>query len=135
VNHHFLRLIPSVFALNERVVLMGDWDKGFFSLTAVGAYNVGSITINFDDTVQTNHLGRDYVCPNLEYFSWNGVGSHAHERNYSAEGSPICAEKGDELGQFHFGSTVVLVFEAENFNFTINPGEALKMGQHIGNWN
>lgn len=31
-------MIPSLFALNERVVLMGGWPEGFFSLTAVGAY-------------------------------------------------------------------------------------------------
>jgi len=122
VSSPFLRLIPSIFALNERVVLMGEWERGFFSLTAVGAYNVGSITINFDDAVQTNNIKRDYVCPNLEYFSWNGMGSHAHERNYSAEGNTVVAGKGDECGQFHFGSTVVLVFEAESFEFSIRPG-------------
>ena len=40
VNYPFLRMIPSLFALNERVVLMGDWPEGFFSLTAVGAYPI-----------------------------------------------------------------------------------------------
>jgi len=112
---------------------MGEWERGFFSMTAVGAYNVGSITINFDDTLQTNNIKRDYVCPNLEYFSWNGMGSHAHERNFSVEGSPVIAGRGDECGQFHFGSTVVLVFEAENFEFSIKPGEQIQMGQYIGN--
>lgn len=38
VNYPFLKMIPSLFALNERVVLMGGWSEGFFSLTAVGAY-------------------------------------------------------------------------------------------------
>lgn len=104
----------------------------FFSLTAVGAYNVGSITINFDDTLQTNNIKRDYVCPNLEYFSWNGIGSHAHERSYRDEGKTIFAQKGQELGQFHFGSTVVLIFEAEHFEFSISPGEQVQMGQMIG---
>lgn len=41
---------------------------------------------------------------------------------YSDEGNPVVATKGDECGQFHFGSTVVLVFEAEDFTFSINPG-------------
>jgi len=132
VNHHFLRIIPSIFALNERVVLQGGWERGFFSLTAVGAYNVGSITINFDETLKTNNLKRDYICKNLEYFSWNGMGCHAHVRNFSQEGKSICAQKGGELGQFHFGSTVVLVFEAENFDFSVKPGEQVKMGQFIG---
>jgi len=113
-------------------VLMGEWERGFFSLTAVGAYNVGSITINFDDTLQTNNIKRDYICPNLEYFSWKGMGRHAHERSYSAEGKTISASKGEELGQFHFGSTVVLVFEAENFDFSVKAGEQVKMGQLLG---
>jgi len=132
VNPPFLKLIPSLFALNERVALLGEWEQGFFSLTAVGAYNVGSITLNFDDKLKTNHLRRDYSCPNLEYFSWKGVGSYAYECDYRTEGSPVSANKGDELGQFHFGSTVVLIFEAEDFNFTIQPGQYVKMGQYIG---
>ncbi len=36
------RLIPNLFSLNERVVLSGAWPHGFFSITAVGAYNVPS---------------------------------------------------------------------------------------------
>ena len=36
------RLIPSLFALNERVVMEGSWPYGSFHYVAVGAYNVGS---------------------------------------------------------------------------------------------
>jgi len=132
VNPPFLKLIPSLFAMNERVALLGDWEQGFFSLTAVGAYNVGSITLNFDDRLKTNHIARDYTCPNLEYFSWRGIGSYAYECDYRAQDKLIHASKGDELGQFHFGSTVVLIFEAENFDFSIQPGQYIKMGQYIG---
>lgn len=32
------RLIPNLFALNERAVLSGCWEHGFFSLTAVGKF-------------------------------------------------------------------------------------------------
>jgi phosphatidylserine decarboxylase len=134
VNYPFLKMIPSLFALNERVVLMGQWPEGFFSLTAVGAYNVGSISLNFDTSLKTNQITRDYTCANLEYFSWNGVGSHAYERNYREEsgGQDITALKGDECGQFHFGSTVVLIFEAPDFHFDIQPGDYVQMGQKIG---
>ena len=45
------RLVPGLFALNERVVLSGEWAHGSFSYTAVGAYNVGSMSFNFDSQV------------------------------------------------------------------------------------
>ena len=43
-----VRQVPSLFALSERVLLGGYWEHGFFSLTAVGAYNVGSIEVDMD---------------------------------------------------------------------------------------
>ena len=50
VNPPFVGLVPNVFSVNERVALTGRWgeDHAFFSLTAVGAYNVGSIALSFD---------------------------------------------------------------------------------------
>eukprot|EP01133_Synstelium_polycarpum_P013831 gene13831-16308_t len=130
VNKPFLKLIPSLFALNERVVLMGNWLKGFYSLTAVGAYNVGSISLSFGDQIQSNRILRDFRCKNLEYFSWNGVGSHSYDREYEQE---IPQTRGQEIGQFHLGSTVVLIFEAKNFEFTVKQGDYCKMGSVIGN--
>ncbi|XP_069789209.1 phosphatidylserine decarboxylase proenzyme, mitochondrial isoform X8 [Narcine bancroftii] len=49
VNPGVARWIKELFCHNERVVLAGDWTHGFFSLTAVGATNVGSIRIYFDN--------------------------------------------------------------------------------------
>ncbi|KAK7904124.1 hypothetical protein WMY93_016731 [Mugilogobius chulae] len=46
--------VKELFCLNERVALTGQWEHGFFSLTAVGATNVGSIRIYFDKELQTN---------------------------------------------------------------------------------
>lgn len=48
VNPGVARLVKELFCLNERVALIGQWQHGFFSLTAVGATNVGSIRIYFD---------------------------------------------------------------------------------------
>ena len=41
-----VRTMPGLFALNERVLLSGQWQHGYFSLTAVGALNVGSIYLD-----------------------------------------------------------------------------------------
>ena len=35
--------------------ILGDWANGFFGLSFVGATNVGSIKLNFDESLETNH--------------------------------------------------------------------------------
>nr|CAD7449230.1 unnamed protein product [Timema bartmani] len=54
VNPKICRLVPNLFSLNERVVYTGRWKHGFFSMTAVGATNVGSIRVYFDPSLVTN---------------------------------------------------------------------------------
>lgn len=47
--------MPGLFALNERTVLLGNWTHGFFSYTAVGAFNVGSIQLTVDEVISPNN--------------------------------------------------------------------------------
>ena len=51
-----IKKVPNLFALSERVLLGGHWEHGFFSLTAVGAYNVGSIEIDMDNVSRGHDL-------------------------------------------------------------------------------
>lgn len=58
VNPGVARWVKELFCHNERVALTGQWQHGFFSLTAVGATNVGSIRVYFD---QVNHFDRTLI--------------------------------------------------------------------------
>jgi len=44
----------------------------------------------------------------------------------------ILLKRGDNFGDFNFGSTVVLVFEApDNLVFNVKPGDIIKLGQSL----
>ena len=49
VNPSVARWFSGLFTVNERAVYCGEWDQGFFSMGPVGATNVGSIKVYFDE--------------------------------------------------------------------------------------
>ncbi|KAI9100991.1 phosphatidylserine decarboxylase-domain-containing protein [Phlyctochytrium arcticum] len=113
-------MIRDLFVLNERVVLMGEWEHGFFSMIPVGATNVGSIKIDFDKDLRTNLAKRHMTHPPGTY----------NELTYAPN---VVLQKGDQMGGFELGSTVVLVFEAPNdFSFQMEAGQTVRMGERIG---
>jgi phosphatidylserine decarboxylase len=57
VSPYIAKRLANLFVLNERVVLLGRWRYGFFSMVPVGATNVGSIVVNFDK-VRTSYISR-----------------------------------------------------------------------------
>ncbi|KAG0302235.1 phosphatidylserine decarboxylase 1 [Dissophora globulifera] len=123
VSPWMVKQLQDLFVLNERVVLLGKWRHGFFSMVPVGATNVGSIVLNFDKELRTNrkedrhHRGQGELV-------YSGV-------SRVLNGQPL--RVGEEMGGFKLGSTVVLVFEAPaNFKFVIEPGQRVKMGQALG---
>ncbi|KAI5841794.1 phosphatidylserine decarboxylase [Morchella snyderi] len=127
--------LPGLFTLNERVVLLGRWKHGMFSMTPVGATNVGSIKINFDRELRTNSLTHDATRADSE-----GGYAEASYRGASVllGGHPVA--KGGEIGGFNLGSTVVLVFEAPaagpdgrgGFRFKVERGQYVKVGEALG---
>ncbi|QLL34571.1 hypothetical protein HG536_0G04330 [Torulaspora globosa] len=125
VAPYFQRNFPNLFVLNERVALLGHWKHGFFSMTAVGATNVGSIKLSFDKELVTNVKRNKHNEPHSCY--------EATYQNASKilDGMPLL--KGDEMGGFMLGSTVVLCFEApKSFRFNVKVGDKVKLGQKLG---
>lgn len=139
VNPKIAKLVPGLFCINERVVYMGEWEHGFFSFTAVGATNVGSVQVYMDEELRTNR--------------WRGfkIGSSTEYDEIHMEKN-VDLGKGDLLGQFNMGSTIVLVFEAPEsyrykFNvffisyllkfylisrFNLKTNQVIKVGQSLG---
>lgn len=115
------KMIPNLFALNERVGLHGEWRHGFFSMTQVGAYNVGSVKIANDSDLQTNLRSKR-------------PGTGPFTRDYADNSSPKGwkVQKGEEIARFELGSTVVMVFESKNFQFNVEPGQVVRLGQAMG---
>jgi phosphatidylserine decarboxylase len=157
VSPYLQRTLPGLFTLNERVVLIGRWRWGFFSFTPVGATNVGSIKINFDRELRTNSLTTDTAADRAaEEASERGEPySGFAEATYKAA-SPVLGghalRRGEEMGGFQLGSTVVLVFEAPKgqrpsldegwmgektkrkggWNWNVEKGQKVKMGESLG---
>ncbi|KAK6332005.1 phosphatidylserine decarboxylase 1 [Orbilia javanica] len=134
VSPYLQALLPSLFILNERVVLLGRWKHGFFSMTPVGATNVGSIVLNFDRELRTNSLTTDTKADALHGHGY--AEAHYQLASKLLSGHPL--RRGEEMGGFRLGSTVVLVFEAperkdgKGFKWTVGQGKTVKMGEAIG---
>jgi phosphatidylserine decarboxylase len=62
------------------------------------------------------------------------LGSHIEEKVLSHCGTKnLSYERGQEMGGFKLGSTVVMVFEApENFKFLVTEGQKIDLGTPIG---
>jgi phosphatidylserine decarboxylase len=54
VDPRYLARHGDVLKSNERVNILGDWSQGFFAMSFVGATNVGSINLHFDESLVTN---------------------------------------------------------------------------------
>jgi len=114
VNPVTARGVPGLFARNERVVCVFESPQGPFVLTLVGATIVGSMA-----TV------------------WHGVvnpprSREVREWNYAQQN--VSLKKGDEMGRFLLGSTVVMLFpkNALQFNAQWTPAQGVRMGEAMG---
>lgn len=92
VNEWSVKNIPNLFAVNERIIFHIETQNGPVALVMVGATNVGKITVSFDPEIIANQRGRQ---------------KGPFEKNYA---KPISVHRGDELGVFNMGSTVVVLY-------------------------
>lgn len=111
VNPATVRCIPGLFARNERVVAVFETAFGPMAMVLVGAINVACIETVWQGVITPPHRG-------------------AVERwSYPEQQAPRL-EKGDEMGRFNMGSTVVCLFAnpAIEFDPAIVPAAAIRMG-------
>ncbi|XP_069023940.1 phosphatidylserine decarboxylase proenzyme, mitochondrial isoform X2 [Embiotoca jacksoni] len=136
VNPGVAHWVKELFCLNERVALTGQWQHGFFSLTAVGATNVGSIRVYFDQELKTNashyskgsYHDRNYVAIDDQALKASSEGGVV-----SVDGGGVTLQKGEVVGEFNLGSTIVLLFEApKDFSFNLQPGQRIRVGEGLG---
>ena len=114
VNDWSVNRIDRLFAVNERLVVYLDSPQGKAALVMVGATNVGRMTLSFDDQFLTNQ----------------GLFSARREDKLYAPHPKL--KKGDHLGTFHMGSTVVLVYEKSLLNQIPGPQKSfVKFGESL----
>ena len=106
--------IPNLFARNERVVCIFDCHGQRFAMVLVGAMIVGSIETVWADTI-TPPRGKQVT-------------------EWSYESQDIVLQKGDEMGRFKLGSTVILCLESDfiqQFESELTENKAVCFGEKI----
>jgi phosphatidylserine decarboxylase len=99
-----------VFTKNKRIVLRcKDSKERYFYIVLVGAMIIGKIILNFDERFQ-----KDY----------NDIFDIEYEK-------PLKLKKGDELGRFEFGSSILLFFGKEHFKY-LNQKDYVEVGDILG---
>jgi phosphatidylserine decarboxylase len=113
VNALAVRNIGGLFTLNERLVTFVDTSFGEIAVVMVAATGVGHMTVSYD-AVETHAAGKGRPGPRVHY----GAGRRV--------------ERGDDLGAFHLGSTVVLLFEPGRVKLgPLVLGQKIRMGEPI----
>ena len=116
VNPTTARGVPNLFARNERVVCVFESpEHGPFVMVLVGATIVGSMATVWHGVVNPKRTNK------------------VSEWTYAED--PILLRKGDEMGRFLLGSTVVMLFRQGTiaFNEDWAPERPVRLGEPMGN--
>ncbi|MFQ3237410.1 MAG: phosphatidylserine decarboxylase [Paraglaciecola sp.] len=104
--------VPGLFARNERVVALFDTPKGKMAMVLVGATIVASIETVWAGTVSPP-TGK-----NVQHWQYPSTGEHS-----------VHLKKGQELGRFKLGSTIVACFAPDMVEFApLEPGDTTRLG-------
>jgi phosphatidylserine decarboxylase len=113
VNQIAVEGLTGLFPKNERLTSLLRTKYGHIAMIKVGATNVGRIRVTYD-SIRTN--------------SW------FRRRKAHLYASPPRLKRGEEIGRFDMGSTVILLFEKGTMEFEkhCSEGDKVRLGQAIG---
>jgi phosphatidylserine decarboxylase len=115
VNAATVSLMPNLFTRNERLICHFNGDAGPFIVIFVGALHVGSISTPWSGQIRPRRKG---VVQDIDILK-NDL--------------PTELAKGDLLGWFNMGSTVIILLPPGACEFdSAAAGEKVRMGQAIG---
>ena len=104
--------VPRLFARNERLTTYIETEKGECAIVKVGATVVGRIRVNYHDQI-SNRVGETSKKIFLE--------------------NPFLLERGQEIGLFELGSTVICLFPPKQIElYHLELGQKILFGQSIG---
>ncbi len=113
VNAAAAKYVGALYTRNERLITYQDSPAGEVATVMVGATAVGRISVTYD-AVQTHAGKKGRPGPRVRF----------------ATPRPIA--RGDELGTFHLGSTVVMLFEPGRVRLhELTAGKTLRLGEII----
>ncbi len=114
VNASSVSAIPKLFARNERVINLFATANGPMAVILVGACLIGGVSTVWHGPVMPNNSKKNL---NIIY-----------------EDSAVTLPKGDELGYFEWGSTVIVLFAqgCVKWQSDLKPGDCVWVGQCIG---
>ena len=115
VNDATVRSLRDLFTRNERLVCHFDGASGPFALVFVGALNVGTINTIWTGDIRPRKSG---VAEPIDI-------EHA--------AAPTGVARGDMIGWFNMGSTVILLAPPGGADVSsLSAGETVQVGQRIG---
>jgi phosphatidylserine decarboxylase len=116
VNPATARGVPGLFARNERVVCAFESGRGPFVLVLVGATIVGSMATVWHGVVNPPRV------------------KQVREWHYGEQ--ELRLKRGEEMGRFLLGSTVVLLFPKGDLRFdpAWTPGRAIRLGEAMAQY-